>query len=338
MARSRQMWTAWLAVMLIITIVLAGCGASGKSSKESQSSQNGQSTQNKDTSLNGNKAAVEASGTRIVRDEFGEVEIPVKAQRVAAIYLEDYLTALEVTPVVQWYHPNWGKQDYLALDVPTFDITGSMEALLEASPDLILVDGAVDAAQYELYSKVAPTYRLQEGILQNPREILRTIADVLGIPEKAESVISQYEQNVANAKAKLEKATGDETVAVLRLNVGDKTLTLFGIENRYTGNIYKELGLTPHPFARDMKEFQTVLSEEVIPELDAEHIIIFPSNGTWTSEENQEAVKLLESPLWKSVPAVKKGQVYSAERTHWQSGAITANMMKIDDLLKWFIK
>lgn len=45
--------------------------------------------------------------------------------------MEDYLKALGVTPVVQWYHPSWGKQDYLNLDVPEYDITGSIEALLE---------------------------------------------------------------------------------------------------------------------------------------------------------------------------------------------------------------
>ncbi len=84
-----------------------------------------------------------------------------------------------------------------------------------------------------------------------------------------------------------------------------------------------------------MDDFSAALSEEKIPELDVDHIIIFPSNGTWSSEENKEAIKLLDSSMWRSLPAVKKGQVYMAERTHWQSGAITANMMKIDDLLQW---
>lgn len=48
------------------------------------------------------------------------------------------------------------------MDVPLFDITGSIEALLEANPGLIIVDGGVDAAKYEMYSKIAPTYRLKK--------------------------------------------------------------------------------------------------------------------------------------------------------------------------------
>lgn len=314
------MLAVWMTILLVLAVGLAGCGAN-----------NNETPAASQTDSNAGK-------TKVVKGEFGDVTIPVKPQKVAGIYVEDYLQALGVTPVVQWYHPNWGKQDYLGLNVPTFDITGSVEALLAANPDLIIVDGGVDAAKYEMYSKVAPTYRLPEAVLQSPTEMLKKIADALGIPEKAESVLVQYNQKIADAKAKLDKAVGEQTVAVVRINVGDKTLALFGINNRYTGNIYSELGLAPHRFAKDMKEFHAILSEEKIPELDADHIIVFPSNGSWTTEENKEAVKLLDSPLWKSLPAVKNGHVYKAERTHWQSGAVTANMKKTDDILKWFVK
>lgn len=95
---------------------------------------------------------------------------------------------------------SWGKQDYLNLDVPEFDITGSVEALLEKDPDLIIVDGGADAARYELYSKIAPTYRLPESVLQDSRQMLTAIADALGIPEKAESVLAAYDQKVAEGK------------------------------------------------------------------------------------------------------------------------------------------
>ncbi|PCD81055.1 ABC transporter substrate-binding protein [Lysinibacillus fusiformis] len=306
-------------LFLVLMFVLSACG-----SNEAQTNSESENPTKEDT--------------RVVEDGFGEVTIPTNPQRVAAIYMEDYLTALDVKPVVQWYHPSWGKQDYLGLDVPEFDVTGSMETLLQAKPDLIIVDGAADKAKYEEYSKIAPTYRLKEEILQDPREIVKTIADVLNIPEKANEIVDKYEERVTNLKAKLDESVGDETVAVVRLNVADKTLALFGMKNRYTGYIYTEAGLTPHPLARDMTEFQEVLSEEAIPELDADHIILFPSNGTWETEENQEAIKWLDSTLWKAVPAVKNGQVYIADRTYWQSGAITANLRKYNDLEKWFVK
>lgn len=308
--------------LIVLTLVLGACNSKEEPKEKADVAKEDQST-------------VE---TRIVEDEFGEVEIPANLQRVAAIYLEDYLTALEVKPVVQWYHPAWGKQDYLKLDAPEFDITGSMEALLQAKPDLIIVDGAADKAKYEEYSKIAPTYRLKEEILADPQAIVKTIADVLNIPDKADEVVKNYQQRITTLKAELDKSVGDETVAVVRLNVADKTLALFGVKNRYSGYIYTEAGLTPHPLARDMTEFHEILSEEAIPKLDADHIILFPSNGTWESEENQDAIKWLDSTLWKTVPAVINGNVYIADRTYWQSGAITANLLKYDDLEKWFIK
>ncbi|WP_256719855.1 ABC transporter substrate-binding protein [Paenibacillus glucanolyticus] len=321
--------------LLVLMMVLAGCGNQQDTANSVPPEQN---TETADKQAAQNKMDQTAADTKVMKDEFGDVEIPVNPKRVAGIYVEDYLLALGVTPVVQWYHPSWGKQDYLDLDVPTFDITGSMEGLLKASPDLIIVDGAVDAAKYELYSKIAPTYRLPESILQKPTKILKTIGDVLDIPEEAERALNEYNEKIADAKAKLKQAVAEETVAVLRLNIGDKTLALFGIENRFTGNLYKEMGLNPHPFVRDMTDYQAILSQEKIPELDADHIIVFPSNGGWDSEENREAMQIFDSPLWKSVPAVKNGHVYKADRTHWQSGAITANMMKVDDLLKWFVQ
>ena len=37
------------------------------------------------------------------------------------------------------------------------------------------------------------------------------------------------------------------------LNVNDDTLALFGVKNRFTGFIYSELGLTPHPLVSKME-------------------------------------------------------------------------------------
>ncbi|MEK5039706.1 ABC transporter substrate-binding protein [Sporosarcina sp. FSL K6-3457] len=317
--------------MIIVVGGLVGCNTeSGKNT--------GKDSKQSEEKLINESDNVESGETRIVTDEFGEVEIPINPKRVAAIYLEDYLKALDVDPIVQWYHPWWGKQDYLNLDAPEFDLTGSMEALIDKNPDLIIVDGGADAEKYEQYSKVAPTYRLPEEILVNPIEITKTIADLLGVSEKADEVVKDYENKINDAKEKLNDSIGNETVAVVRLNIGENVLSLLGINNRFIGTIYHEIGLTPHPLARDMKEFQEVLSEEILPELDADHIIIFPSDGNWESEDNKEAIDSLESSIWQLVPAVQKGNVHIVDRTYWQSGAITANMMKIDDLLKMFVK
>ncbi|WP_339315677.1 ABC transporter substrate-binding protein [Paenibacillus sp. FSL R10-2734] len=331
----------WAALLIMAMTALAACGTNNNTAKDNVAkTENVEEPASTSSSMptEGSGNASEEGATRTIAGEFGDVDIPVHPKRVAGIYVEDYLKALGVTPVVQWYHPSWGKQDYLNLDVPEFDITGSMEVLLEKDPDLIIADGGADAARYEQYSKVAPTYRLPEAVLQDSRQVLTAIADALGIPEKAEAVLAEYDQKVADGKAKLQQALGQDKVAVIRLNVADKTFALFGVKNRFTGVIYSQFGLTPVPMAAEMTEYQSIISEELIPQLEADHIIVFPDNGGWDTDGNQEAIQILDGPLWKNLPAVKNGNIYRMERSHWQSGAITANSMKLDDLLEAMVK
>lgn len=330
----------WTAVLILTMSALAACGTNNNAANENdvQTENAAEATASSNTSTDTGTDTPAENATRTVAGEFGDVEIPANPKRVAGIYVEDYLKALGVTPVVQWYHPSWGKQDYLNLDVPEYDISGSIEALLEKNPDLIIADGGADAAKYEQYSKVAPTYRLPESVLQDSRLMLTAIAEALGIPEKGEAVLAEYDQKVADGKDKLEQALGQEKVAVIRLNVADKTFALFGVNNRFTGVIYNQFGLTPVPMAAEMTDYQAIISEELIPTLEADHIIVFPDNGGWDTAENQEAIRILDGPLWKNLPAVKNGNIYRMERSHWQSGGITANTMKLDDLLKAMVK
>ncbi|WP_246369892.1 ABC transporter substrate-binding protein [Saccharibacillus deserti] len=338
--RFATMKTGVLALMMACSAALAGCGAGGEPEAAADSQISSQPmTSDSSTPATGKteetkNAEAAAAETRTVQGEFGEVVLPAHPQRVAGIYLEDYLSALGVTPVVQWYHPNWGIQDYLKLDVPQFDTSGSPEALLAQKPDLIIVDGGADLAAYETYSKIAPTYRLPESILQDSKQILLAVADALGIPEKGKEVLAKYEQTVEKDKAKLQQTVGSETVAVVRLNGGEKTLALFGVKNRFVGSLYSELGLTPHPLVGNMEDYQQIISEEGLADLDADHIFVFPANGDWDSAENTEARKILDRPIWKSLKAVQNDQVYVVERSYWQSGAIQANLLKFDDVME----
>ncbi|CAK4836655.1 unnamed protein product [Aphanomyces euteiches] len=208
--------------------------------------------------------------------------------------------------------------------------------MLASAPDLIIAAGDVDAAKYELFSKVAPTFRLPDDVLSDSRKTLTMMADILGIPDKAEQVLKEYDTRIAEVKAKLKNAMNGESLIVLRMNVADKSINIFGFNNSFVGQIlYKDLELEAPAYAKSMTEGNIVLSNEVIPELGADHIILLPSNGTWEDEGNANALKeMLASPLWKSVPAIKNNHVYPVERSYWQTGAITANYRKMDELLK----
>lgn len=330
MARSSLMKTGWISLIMAAMITVTGCGST--SDKADTKETTDQSSQATTTS----SEVPSQKETRIVTDGFGEVEIPTNPKRISALYREDYLVALGVTPIVQYYNPMWGKQDYLKLDVPLFDVTGDIEGLLASEPDLIIGAGEVDAAQYELYSKVAPTFRLPDDVLADSRKTLTLMADLLGLSDKAEQVLADYDARIVDVKAKLIAAIGDEKVVVLRMNVVDQSINIFGIHNTFVGQLlYEDLGLKAPKYAETMTEGNVVLSREVIPELDADHIILLPSNGTWEDESTAKALEEMKTdPLWKNVPAFKNGHVYPVERSYWQTGAITANGLKMDDLLR----
>lgn len=116
---------------------------------------------------------------------------------------------------------------------------------------------------YQLYSKIAPTYRVPDEVLGDAEETLKIVADLLGIPEKATSVLTDYKQKIADTKVKLEEVIGRETVAVVRLDVGDKPeLRLFGLNNAYTGMIYKDLGLEPFKWVKNIKAHDVISQEK----------------------------------------------------------------------------
>lgn len=321
--------TGWISLLAAV-IILTGCGTGSdtKNAAEKQSAE----TNASNTATN---AAATQEENRVVVDQSGEVEIPAHPKRISALYREDFLVALGVTPIVQYFNPMWGKQDYLELNVPLFDITGNIEGMLAAEPDLIIAAGE-EPSQYEQYKKIAPTYILSSDVLADSRKTLTVIADLLGMQDKGVQVLQEYDSRIAEVKTKLKAAVGEEKVVVLRMNVVDKSINIFGVENFFIGQIlYKDLGLKAPTFVEAMTEPNILLSLEVIPELDADHIILLPSNGSWEDEGNAKALEsMLASPLWKTVSAVKQGHVYPVERSFWQTGAIMANYKKMDDLLR----
>lgn len=317
--------TGWIS-LLVAVILLTGCGEVSNTPDSAEVEQQSAETSSSNATQ---------EDTRVLADQFGEVRIPVHPKRVSALFWEDYLVALGVMPIVQYYNPMFGKQDYLELDVPQFDITGNIEGLLEEEPDLIITAGN-DQEQYEKYSKVAPTYSLPNEALSDSRTALTVIADLLGEQDKGVQVLQEYDNRIAEVKSELKAAIGEGKVVVLRMNVVDNSINIFGYDNLFIGQIlYKDLELKAPTFVEAMTEPNIMLSQELIPEIDADHIILLPSNGSWEDAENAKVFEeMLASPLWKNVPAVQKGHVYPVERSYWQTGAIMANYKKMDDLLR----
>ncbi len=97
------MKAGWAGLITAAMIMMAGCGSTGDEAVATTATSE---QSNQATAMPG--AALPQAETRIVSDAFGEVEIPTNPKRISALYREDYLVALGVTPIVQYYNPMWG--------------------------------------------------------------------------------------------------------------------------------------------------------------------------------------------------------------------------------------
>ncbi|GGF62986.1 ferrichrome ABC transporter substrate-binding protein [Paenibacillus albidus] len=284
-------------------------------------------------------ATTAPSEPKTVTDSMGhKVTVPANPQRVLGSYLEDQLVTLGVTPVAQWSVAN-GIQDYLSAelkDVPTISYDLPLEAVTSFAPDFIIVgsESSVQNGLYDQLNKVAPTYVLGNEINKNWRKGLTTIGELLGKSAEAEQAIKNYDQKAAEAKGKLTGAVGSQSAAVLWLV--QKNFFLVD-ETQASGSVlYTDLGMTPPNLVTeipaDQKAAWNPVSLEKLSELTADHIFLVNS-------DKAEGSEILNSAIWKGIPAVKAGHVYELSSTgSWLYSGANANGKTIDDVLKLLVK
>lgn len=257
--------------------------------------------------------------------------------RVVAPFLEDFLLALGITPVVQCSHAGWGKQDYLGLDeVPVFDFTAdSLEALSRHRPDLIMMDGGIDRwIAFDQFNRLAPTYHVPHRG-EDWRSMLRTMAELFGKTEAARSVIAAYEDKASAARALLSRPLRGQTVACLRISAAEICLYA-GPEHGYTGPVlYGDLGLRPHPLVLQMTGHarRVSLTREWLARLDADHLFV-AFDKSESAVEGEERERLQDDPVWRALPAVRNRRVYEVDFFSWMNYGVISHGRKIDDVLR----
>lgn len=278
---------------------------------------------------------------RKLTDAMGhKVVIPAHPKRVLASYLEDNLVALGIKPVAQWsVNDGASIQGYLQGDlkgIPTIPYDLPFEAVQKYSPDLIIMDSAsmVEGGKYEQYSKIAPTYVIGSEVNNDWRDELLSVGKVFGKEDEAKKVLENYEQKAKVAKAEIKSAVGDSSVAAIWLVGGNFFIVS---ETLSSGAVmYEDLGLKVPKVVKEIsakgESNWNAISLEKLVELDADYIFLINSDTASGS-------KVLSDKLWKSIPAVKSGNVheFSPDESWLYTGAI-ANEQIIDNILSTLVK
>ncbi|TWH57128.1 iron complex transport system substrate-binding protein [Desulfitobacterium sp. LBE] len=252
------------------------------------------------------KAIEPESTTRIVSTVMGDIEVPLKPQRVIVNWYVGDVFALDlnVAGYYGWEHETMPFYEKLAstTKIETWD----QEDILKLDPDLIITYKMDD---YDAFHKIAPVLVIPEGDL-NSLERVAFIGEATDRTAEAKAVVEKFETKLAAAQ----KALHGEQFAGKTFSINeDWGSGSYGVyyETGSRGGtlVYNYLGLQKPAKLEELVartgEGRGGLSYEVAAEYFGDYVLWFrQDNGAEETPTEYE-----RSPIWKSIPAVQAGNV-----------------------------
>lgn len=325
-----------LFIAVLFTIGLSACSV-----KESNQQDAGSKTAEVTTEgQNQESTNTQAAQNHIYKDKFGEVKIPVEPKKLLIIdtrYAE-YLISMGIKPAmvagVKSVEPEY-RIDYFKengvefIDYPQYE--HNFELLLSLAPDMILVMGnSVEENVYEQLSQVAPTVALNAGPSMD--EAMPMLAELFGKETEYEAVKAEFDSKAEQAKIALDQAIGDSTVLVLRAD--QKNYRALGQRAKMGSSklFYDQLGLKIPERLGNEEAWFTVISLEVLPEINPDYIFI--ENREAANFNGNETMKTLEkSSIWNNLKAVQSGKVFPLDTRDFVGGEGPIGYAKLIDYI-----
>lgn len=287
--------------------------------------------------------------TRLVVHALGETEVPVNPQRV--VILDPYgtlQTALDLdvpvvaaphfqsdAPFVKFLAP---EQVADIADIGWFNAI-NLEAVLLAEPDLIVGWSTWVEPIYAELSSIAPTVGIQRSATGDWKAVVRATAEAFGKSDEVEAQFAAYDQRIAD----FQEAMGDQlaTLEVGVLRAGIEEIRIY-TPYFYSGQIVAETGLQrpANHVPEDVTVGNIPLSLELLPEVDADVLILFPGGGSDPLAEVERTLAVYrENPIWDQLRAVQNDKIHIVDADHWFSGGglLSANLI-LDDLFRIFVE
>jgi ABC-type Fe3+-hydroxamate transport system substrate-binding protein/AraC-like DNA-binding protein len=259
--------------------------------------------------------------------------------RIVGLYVEDFLIALGVKPVLKCVGNNF-RQSYLNAYLNGVEewslLSFDFGEIADAKPDLIILghhsyggDG-----RFDRFSEIAPTYSIRKG-LHHWEHGVRIIGQLLNRLPQAEALISHHEQVLQSARTQLAEI-GDQTVALIRI-CNDRRIRLYGGPGGYSGTVlYQDLGLKPSEsvlqLAWDKPSGYASVAPEALFELQADHLflVVDPAGRPYWDE-------LADDPRWRSLPVVQADRCYEVRFDVWMTFGIIAHRLKLQDAVRCLV-
>ncbi|MFB9279813.1 ABC transporter substrate-binding protein [Cohnella cellulosilytica] len=333
-----------IASLLLVMLIAAACGSngnsggSGASSPAAAESASPSASSTVSPSESPSPAANPGTETRVVRDAFGEVEVPANPQRIVILNSSglDNLLALGVKPIGAPYSisVNANFFAHLAGQTDGIENTGTtdqpnLESIAKLNPDLIIGQRDTHEAVYEDLKRIAPTV-LTERVTGDWKGLFRDQADAVNKLGEADRLIGEFEARIAKFKTDMGDKLTNATVTLIRPR--EDHIRIY-TENSYAGDIVKEAGLARPANQQGVSGQHIAITEEQIGDMDADVIISF-------GRESEAAFfndKIQTNPLWGTLSAVQNERVHMVNWETWLSGqGIQASNLVLDDLHRFF--
>ncbi|WP_083882594.1 iron-siderophore ABC transporter substrate-binding protein [Nostoc sp. PCC 7524] len=211
----------------------------------------------------------------------------------------------------------------------------NLETTLKLHPDLIIGTYGINSVNYDLFSQIAPTVKLQ-NVHSQWQETLISLADIVNRTATAKTLLTEYQQRLEKLRTALGKEINQLEVSVSRFHGGTK-LPAFRSQYSFPGSILAELGISMPVHQRQLiktpDDILVTLSLEKIDLIDADVLFVAVDPGARDLFQKYQNTR-----LWQTLNVVQNQRVYSVDSSYWIFGSILSANAIVDDLFKYLLK
>ncbi|WP_138496522.1 ABC transporter substrate-binding protein [Paenibacillus pinistramenti] len=301
----KQIRTVHLFTALAFVLLLSACNISNETAST-------ESVAKAESGLQANNEVTEqqAGYPRTVKHEDGVITLDSRPEKIISIDEDiiDILSLLGHSPLGSEGLDEVADSALFAPYIEGKDIINmgnrmNLETLLDMDVDLLIFTSD-KVRELDSLKDIAPYAVVAGGADYRTR--IRQLGELLGEEQQAEAIIEDYDQQVETVKAEM-PSDFEETVLVLRANGKDFT----ALSTEEFGLLFNELGFKP---VKGM-EAGGQLTIEGISAANPDHIIIAESIRESDPKKPNGLINMWEeNPVWKSLSAVKNGNVHTVDK------------------------